>query len=86
MALKKCLKGQRTQLKQSSITKNQLFLIKVGKQYFDSLDSNLSIVKPRQIGKTLTNMKLTRFAKLGDILKTNIHYRHGLKMFSTEGL
>lgn len=35
MALKKCLKQQRSLLKQNSITENHLFLIKIGKQYID---------------------------------------------------
>ena len=86
MALKKCLKRQCIQLKQSSITKNHLFLIKVGKRYIDNLDGNLTLIHPRRMGKTFINRELHRYGKLGSILKTSVHYRHGLKQFSTKGL
>lgn len=86
MALKKCLKKQRVQLKQSSITKNHLFLIKVSKSYYDNLDNRTAIILPRQTGKTFITREIHRYGKLGAILKTNVHYRHGLKQFSTKGL
>lgn len=86
MALKKCLKIQRRKLKRSSVTANHIFLIKVSKPYFDGLDSNLTISAPRRMGKTLLATRLKKCAEMGHLLKNRVHYRHGLKMFSTEGL
>lgn len=86
MALKKCLKKQRIQLKQSSITTNHLFLIKLSKNYYDNLDNRSRLILPRQMGKTFITREIHRYGKLGSILKTNVHYRHGLKQFSTKGL
>ncbi|CAM8750952.1 hypothetical protein CENTIMANUS_00349 [Klebsiella phage vB_KpM_Centimanus] len=86
MALKKCLKQQRSLLKQSSITKNHLFLIKIGKQYIDGIDSGIHFFGGRRCGRALLNARFRRCVDLGGRLKNRVHYRHGLKQFSVKGL
>lgn len=86
MALKKCLNQQRSLLKRSSITQNHLFLIKISKQYIDDLDSSFRFYGGRQCGKTLLNARFRQCVEAGRKIKNKVHYRHGLKFFSTEGL
>lgn len=86
MALKKCLKHQRTQLNSSRISANHIFLLKISKFYLDLLDKNFYFQNGRRPGVNSLNERLVRFILTGKTIKRKVHYRHGLKFFSTEGL
>ena len=86
MALKKCLKQQRHKLKRSQVSANHIFLLAVSKRYIDLLDNKIYFEKGRRTGMKNLSDRLLRFVTFGETIKQKVHYRDGLKYFSTKGL
>lgn len=86
MALKKCLKQQRHKLKRSQVSANHIFLLAVSKRYIDLLDNKIYFKKGRRAGMKNLAERLHRFVTFGETIKQKVHYRDGLKYFSTKGL
>lgn len=86
MALKKCLKQQRHKLKHSQISANHIFLLSVSKRYIDLLDNKIYFKNGRRPGRKSLTERLRRFVAFGETIKQKVHYRDGLKQFSTKGL
>lgn len=76
MALKMCLRRARRKLKDSSISKNQLFLIQTFRK---AAAQKVVVPRARLAGGTIRNYKMFRALFVGKVLSKNIHYRHGLK-------